>query len=106
MVNNIKCYIRYTNDYILIFIPDLYYSKKYNLRKYNEKYLYKKIINKSKKYNTDILNIYSNRMILECDNIYDPLINISHTIVDDLFIKTYIYRYKMAKIDIILNQIK
>lgn len=105
MLKNIKCYIRYTNDHILLFIPDLYYSKKYNFKKYNEKYLYKKIISKCKIYNTDILNIYSNKIILDIDNIYDDKIDVTHTLIDDGFLRIYIEKYKINKIDIILKQI-
>ena len=105
MRNEIYCYVRYTKRYILIFIPDIIYKKKHNLKKYNEKYLYKKIINECKKDKICILKIYSNKKIINFDYLYDDEIVVTHTLLENIYIKTFINNYKIKTIDNILEKI-
>lgn len=108
MRNVLYCYVRYTKSYILIFIPDIIYKKKHNLKKYDEKYLYQKIINdckKDKKDIIDILKIYSNKKIKNFDCLYDDKMEVSHTLLEDIYIKTFIDNYKIKMVDNIIEKI-
>lgn len=107
MDNTLCCYIKYTNNYILIFIPEIIYKKKYNLKKYNECYLYKKILKKCHKYikynMNNLLIIYSNEKIYTFGYLYDNIFQTSHILVDNKYIDIIINNYKIDRINKVLD---
>lgn len=92
------CYIKYDKNKILICIENIYICRK-NIKKYNEKYLGNKIIEKCLKFNIKFLNIYSNKDVYNFMNFHDNIVNISWTNIDDNYIDYYIYKYIEKRIE-------
>ena len=98
-----KCYIKYADEYMLIIIQDIYYKRKFRLKKYKEEYLYKKILEKCKIYNANELDVYSNKNIENFGYLFDEELKPTHTIINNNIMDKYIEEYEIKMIHKVLN---